>query len=73
MANEASIRAFSGQLYDELANNGLTQSGSAAKKDYDDNLVISLDIATGTVIVNQAPLLVNQLRVIIGTIQINFG
>lgn len=73
MANEASIRAFSGQLYDELANDALTQLGFAAKKDYDDNLVIVVNIATGTVTIDQAPLLVTQLRVILGTIQVNFG
>jgi phage tail sheath gpL-like len=73
MANEASIRAFSNQLYDELADDVLTQSGFAAKKDYDDNLIIAVDISTGTVTINQAPLLVTQLRVILGTIQINFG
>jgi phage tail sheath gpL-like len=73
MANEASIRAFSNQLYDELANDALIQLGAAAKKDYNDNLVIVVDISTGTVTIDQAPLLVTQLRVILGTIQINFG
>lgn len=73
MANEASIRAFTGELYDELAEATLVQSGSAPKKDFNDNLIISADISTGKVTVDMAPLLVGQLRTILGTIQINFG
>lgn len=71
--NEASIRAFSKRLYAELADEALTQKGLAALKDYDTNLSIVINIATGTATINQAPLLVTQLRAIIGTIQINFG
>ena len=73
MANEASIRAFSGELYDELSDEALTQAGRAAKKDFMDNLVISLDLTTGTATVTAAPLMVSQLRVFLGTIQVNFG
>ena len=40
MANESSIRAFCNELYDELADDTLVQKGTAAKKDYNDNLVI---------------------------------
>lgn len=73
MANEASIRAFCNELYDNLADDVLTQKGAAAKKDYNDNLVISLNVRSGTATINQAPLLVSQMRATIGTIQINFG
>lgn len=73
MANTASIRAFSRSLYGELADDALVQAGGAALKDFDDNLIVSLDISTGIVTIDMAPLLVSQLRVIIGTIQINFG
>jgi phage tail sheath gpL-like len=73
MANEASIRAFCNTLYNELAENALVQSGSAAVKDFNQNLVITVALSTGTVTVNMAPLLVTQLRVVLGTIQINFG
>ena len=73
MANAGSVRAFCNQLYDELAANALVQAGSAAKKDYNDNLIITTNIRTGTVTIDQAPLLVTQLRAILGTIQINFG
>jgi len=73
MANEASIRAFCNELYDELADDALTQKGQAAKKDYNDNLTIIVTVADGKVEVYQAPLLVSQIRVVIGTIQINFG
>lgn len=73
MVNEASFRAFSGELYDELAAVALTQAGSAAKKDFEDNLVVVLTLSSGQIAVDMAPLLVSQLRVIIGTIQVNFG
>lgn len=73
MANEASIRAFCGELYDELADEALTQKGTAAKKDYNDNLDIVVTVADGKVEVYQSPLLVSQIRVVIGTIQVNFG
>jgi len=73
MVNEPAFRAFCNELYDELADEALVQAGSVAKKDFNDNLSIVLDIATGKITVNMAPLLVTQLRVILGTIQINFG
>jgi phage tail sheath gpL-like len=71
--NEASIRAFSNRLFAELGDEMLTQKGLAAQKDYDNNLVIVVDMDAGTATVTQAPLLVSQLRAVIGTIQINFG
>lgn len=73
MANEASIRVFMKKLYQELANQTLVQKGQAAVADFELNLVVSVDLATGTVTFSMAPLLVSQLRVILGTIQINFG
>jgi len=73
MANEASIRAFCSELYDELADEALVQKGVAAKKDYLDNLDIVVTVADGKVEVYQSPLLVSQIRLVIGTIQINFG
>ena len=73
MANEASIRAFSGELYDELSEEALTQAGRAAKKDFMDNLSIVLDLTAGSATVTAAPLMVSQLRVFLGTIQVNFG
>jgi phage tail sheath gpL-like len=73
MANEASIRAFYNELYDELADDALVQKGQAAKEDFNQNLSIVVDVSTGTATVDMAPLLVTQLRAIVGTIQINFG
>lgn len=73
MANESSIRAFCNELYDELADEALVQKGRAAKKDFNDNLVITVTVSEGKVQIDMAPLLVTQVRVIIGTIQINFG
>lgn len=73
MANEASIRVFMNRLYGELANDALVQKGQAAVADFNLNLAIALTLSSGTVTFSMAPLLVSQLRVIIGTIQINFG
>ena len=73
IANESLIRAFCNKLFGILGDEAITQKGSAAVKDYDDNLDLVLDIQTGTATLDQAPLLVGQLRIIIGTIQINFG
>jgi phage tail sheath gpL-like len=73
MANASSIRSFCNQLYDELADEALLQAGSAAKKDFDSNLIIEVSVSEGSVTIAMAPLLVGQLRLIIGTIQINFG
>jgi phage tail sheath gpL-like len=73
MANEDSIRAFFARLYIELANDALTQAGAVALADFKDNLDVSVNVSTGTATVNSAPLLVSQLRAIVGTIQINFG
>jgi len=73
MTNEAGIRAFCNELYDSLADDVITQKGRAAKKDYNLNLVIVVDVRNGTATITQAPLLVSQLRALTGTIQINFG
>ena len=73
MANVESIRAFSLEIYRSLATSALVQAGSDAEQDFLDNLIISLNLSTGTATINMAPLLVSQLRAIIGTIQINFG
>lgn len=51
----------------------LTASGAAALEDYDENLQVSLELRTGTFTINQKPLIVGQLRAIIGTIKVNFG
>ena len=71
--NEASIRAFQKELYAFLADLAITQSGGAAVKDFDTNLVVTLDVSGGRVTINSAPLQVGQLRIVIGTIEVNFG
>lgn len=73
MANASSIRAFCNRLYNALADEALVQKGVAAKKDYNQNLIISVDVRSGTATIDQAPLLVSQFRAALGTIQINFG
>ncbi|MCP4552342.1 MAG: hypothetical protein GY834_09940, partial [Bacteroidetes bacterium] len=73
MANEGSIRAFFNSLYGALADDALVQAGTAARKDFNDNLSLTISVATGTVTFAMAPLLVSQSRAFIGTTQINFG
>ena len=73
MANEASIRAFILQLYDEWAEEALVQKGTAAKKDFDDNLSIVVSVREGKATIAAAPPLVTQFRVMLGTIQIKFS
>lgn len=73
MANAITIRGFCNQLYDLLAEQGLVQLGTPAKTDFNDNLAITINVRTGTATINMAPLLVGQLRVVLGTVQINFG
>ena len=73
MANEGSIKAFLSQLYDELAVDGLTQAGTIPKKQFTDNLVVTVDLTEQKAVVSMAPPLVVQLRQIQATFEINFG
>jgi len=73
MANVNSIRAFCLEVYRKLAVDTLVQAGQAAEKDFLDNLVVTVDLAAGSASITAAPLLVSQLRAILGTIQVNFG
>ena len=71
--NEGTLRAFCLGLYQDCADIQLTRAGKVAEKDYLQNLVITLDLSTGKVTIAQAPLLVSQLRSVIGSIQINLS
>jgi phage tail sheath gpL-like len=73
MANENSIRAFLNEIYDELAELALVQAGSDAKQDFNSGLVVTVDVAGQKVTISMQPLLVTQIRAIIGTISINTG
>ncbi len=73
MANAASIEAFSTQLYQELANRVLVQDGEPYLQFYKENLVVELDLSTGTASVQMRTPIVTQLRAILGTIQIEFS
>jgi len=73
MANENSIRAFQKSLYVALAADAITQEGTAAVRDFEESLVVTVDVPTGTVTIDAAPLQVGQLRTILGTITVNFG
>jgi len=75
MANQELIESYCTQLYDELSGEDfvLTQSGEDSLKFYNNNLVVDIDIETGTVTINMKTLIVTQLRTIQGTIQIAFS
>lgn len=74
MANDVVIRAYTEQLYNDLAgpNFVLVQDGEAAKVFFKDNLVIVLDLGTGKVTITMFVPIVTQLRQIIATIKIAF-
>lgn len=72
MANGALIEAFCTQLYGALSGMALVQAGEQALRYYKENLLVTLDLATGTATVSMKMPIVTQLRQIIGTIQISF-
>ena len=73
LENQDSIRGFCIQLYQELSAEVITQSGNVALQAYKDSLSVVIDVAAGKATINQAPLLVGQLRIIVGSIEVNFG
>ncbi len=74
MANDVVIRAYTEQLYKDLAGPSfvLVQDGEAAFVYFKDNLVITLDLALGKVTITMFVPIVTQLRQIIATIKIAF-
>lgn len=75
MANEASIRAFSKDRYEDLAGPDfvLVQEGEEARNFYDQNLSISLDLVNGRANVNMVVPIIVQFRELLGTISLSFG
>lgn len=73
LANKASIEAFTEGIFQSLAEDVLVQEGPAALADFKLNRQVIVDVPNGKVTVNVAPLLVTGLRVIIGTVTVNFG
>lgn len=71
--NEGTLRAYCLSLYKDLANEQLVHAGASAEDDYMEYLTVTLDLANGKVTINQSPLLVSQLRTVIGTIQVAFS
>ena len=73
MANEDSIRSFCKRLYSQLAKLAVTESGSAALTDYETNLSVVVDVGSGSITINQSPLQIGQIRLIIGTVAVNYS
>lgn len=75
MANEDSIREFNVRLYQNLSGPGfvLTQKGEAAIQAFKRDLIVSLDLETGTVTITAVVPIVTQLRTINITIKIAFN
>lgn len=69
------IRSFVVSLYLTLASDDflLTQNSTEALRFYKNNLIVTSDLTTGTVTINQKTPIVTQLRAIQGTIQIVFS
>lgn len=75
IANGELIEAFCTQLYTDLSEDGfvLTQAGEDALQFFITNLVVTLDLSTGTVTITMITPIVTQLRTINATIQIAFS
>lgn len=75
MANDLVIRSFHEKLYQDLSgpNYVLVQSGEESQNFFKDNLVIDLDLATGSVTSFMKVVIVTQLRQIIASIQLSFN
>lgn len=75
VANQELIEAYHTQLYTELSGAGfvLTQSGEDALQFFNRNLVVSVDLSSGTVTTQMKTPIVTQFRTMIGTIQIAFS
>ena len=71
--NEGTLRAFCLGLFQDLGAIQICQAGKAAEKDYKQYLTVTLDLTSGKVTIAQSPLLVSQLRAVIGTIQVAFS
>ncbi len=74
VANEALVRAFVEQLYQDTGGDDfqLTQAGDTAVAFYKAKLDVDLDLATGTVTITDETPIVTQLREIIMTMKIVF-
>lgn len=75
MANQELIESFCTQLYTELSGEDfvLTQSGEDALLFFNNNLVVTLNLSTGTVTITMKVPIVTQLRTILATVQIAFS
>ena len=74
MANESSIFGFLTQVRADLVDDGILQAGEEAEADFERTTTVSItSLSQGRVSVAMAPLLVGQLRALIGTITVNFG
>ena len=75
MANKELIESFCTQLYTELSGEDfvLTQAGEDALVFFNSKIVVTLDLATGTVTINMQVPIVTQLRTILATVQIAFS
>ncbi len=75
MANQELIEAFCTQLYTDLSEEDfvLTQAGEDALLFFNQNIVVTLDLSTGTVTINMIVPIVTQLRTILATVQIAFS
>lgn len=75
MANANVIRSFSKRLHQDLAGVDfvLVEEGETSLVFFNDNLVIAIDKASGTVTINMTVIIVTQLRTILFTTKIAFS
>lgn len=74
MTNPQEIFSYLTTVRETLVDDAILAGGPVADNDFLDTTVVEItDLAAGEVRIDMAPLLVSQLRAIIGTIQVNFG
>ena len=75
MANAATVESYIKQIYQALSgpNYVLLEAGEAALKQFIEDLVISIDMVTGTVTIQMEAPIVTQLRTINATLKIAFS
>jgi len=72
MANRDSIKAFMVGLYNDMADEALLQAGEDAIKFFKQNMLVTLNLQTGTVTIDMRVPVVVQLRTINANLRISF-
>lgn len=72
-ANESSVRVYMIELYNDLAQLQLLQGGNDQRKQFNETMIISVDVQSGLITIDCKPPQVGQVRLIVNTNEVNFG